>query len=177
MRPGVSTALTLPPELARKFLLLKLSLGMPAPNDPKLREELTQVAASLSGSYGKGKYCPGGHKEPCHGIDDLEEQMGKSAIRTSWPRSGRAGIKVGAPMRDRYARFVELSNQGRPRTWLRGYRSALASRLRHDARSSSPPRLERLWKQVEPLYQELHAYYAAQADCRSMERPRNVRTA
>src|SRR5436305_1027652 len=37
--------LQLPPDLARKFLLLKLSLGMPAPNDARLREELTQVAA------------------------------------------------------------------------------------------------------------------------------------
>src|SRR5206468_4029761 len=50
--------LALPAALKRKFLLMKLSLSLPAPSDAKLREELTQVASSLSGSYGKGKYCP-----------------------------------------------------------------------------------------------------------------------
>ncbi len=71
-------SLNLPPELKRKFLLLKLSLTLPAPKDAKLREELTQVAASLDGSYGKGKYCPGGNKEKCFGIDDLDERLAKS---------------------------------------------------------------------------------------------------
>jgi peptidyl-dipeptidase A len=51
-----------PPDLRRKFLLLKLSLTMPAPKDAKLREELMQVASSLDGSYGKGKYCPPGNR-------------------------------------------------------------------------------------------------------------------
>jgi peptidyl-dipeptidase A len=40
-------SLNLPPDLKRKFLLLKLSLTMPAPKDAKLREELTQTAAWL----------------------------------------------------------------------------------------------------------------------------------
>src|SRR3954468_15123314 len=35
--------LQLPPELRRKFFLLKLGLGTPAPRDPKLRGELTQI--------------------------------------------------------------------------------------------------------------------------------------
>src|SRR5580692_8752885 len=49
--------LSLPPDLARKFMLLRLSLTAPAPNDPALRKEMTQIAASLDGDYGKGKYC------------------------------------------------------------------------------------------------------------------------
>ena len=48
--------LKLPPELARKFLLLKLQLMAPAPKDPKLRKEITQIAVSLESDYGKGKY-------------------------------------------------------------------------------------------------------------------------
>jgi peptidyl-dipeptidase A len=152
--------LALPPDLRRKFLLLKLSLPMPAPKDPKLREELTQVASSLDGMYGKGKYCPGGPNEPCLSIDALEDRIAKSrdpkqieAMWTGWHR-------VGAPMRGRYARFVELSNQGARELgfadtgvlWRSGY--------------DMPPGefsadLERLWKQVEPLYRELHAYVRA----------------
>src|SRR6476469_4200671 len=49
--------LKLPPELARKFLLLKLSLVAPAPNNDAERKELTELASKLDGMYGKGKYC------------------------------------------------------------------------------------------------------------------------
>src|SRR6478735_10757590 len=47
----------LPPELARKFLLLKLSLTAPAPNNDAERKELTELASKLDGMFGKGKYC------------------------------------------------------------------------------------------------------------------------
>jgi len=36
--------LVLPPDAARKLLLLKLSIGLPAPSDPKLRAETTNLA-------------------------------------------------------------------------------------------------------------------------------------
>jgi len=45
----------LPPELARKFMLLRLSLTAPAPKDPALRKEMTQIGVSLNADYGKGK--------------------------------------------------------------------------------------------------------------------------
>src|SRR5277367_3979599 len=41
--------LSLPPELARQFMLLRLSLTAPAPKDPALGKERTQIAASLDG--------------------------------------------------------------------------------------------------------------------------------
>ena len=150
-------SINLPPDLKRKFLLLRLSLTMPAPKDGKLREELTQVAASLDGSYGKGKYCPGGTKEPCYGIDDLEEKLAKSrdpgAIAAMWT----GWHKVGVPMRDRYARFVELSNQG-----ARELGFADTGVLWRSGYDMTPEQfsaeLERVWTEVEPLYKELHTY-------------------
>lgn len=149
--------LKLPPALARKFLLLKLSLSMPAPNSAKLREELTQVAASLDGSYGKGKYCPGGPKEKCYGIDDLDEQMVTLRDPKKLAEIWAGWHAIGAPMKDRYARFAELSNQGARELgfkdtgaiWRAGY-DMTPEEFSAD--------LERLWKQVEPLYKELHAY-------------------
>jgi peptidyl-dipeptidase A len=86
-------ALNLPSDLRRKFLLMKLSLTLPAPSDAKLREELTQVASSLSADYGKGKYCPEDASGKCFGIDDLEEQMAKvrdpKQLAAIWAESGR----------------------------------------------------------------------------------------
>jgi len=46
--------LTLPPDAARKLLLLKLGIGLPAPTDPALRAETTQKAAELDAAYGRG---------------------------------------------------------------------------------------------------------------------------
>ncbi len=150
-------SLNLPPDLKRKFLLLKLSLTMPAPKDAKLREELTQVAASLDGSYGKGKYCPGGDKEPCLGIDDLDERLAKSRNTKDILNYWTGWHKIGAPMRTRYARFVDLSNQGAREL---GFSDTGAMwRAGYDMTPEQfSAELERVWKEVEPLYKELHTY-------------------
>jgi peptidyl-dipeptidase A len=150
-------SLNLPPDLKRKFLLLKLSLTLPAPKNANLREELTQVAASLDGSYGKGKYCPGDPKEKCFGIDDLDERLAKSRDPKEAAAIWAGWHKVGAPMRDRYARFVDLSNQG-----ARELGFADTGALWRAGYDMTPEQfsaeLERVWSEVSPLYQELHTY-------------------
>jgi peptidyl-dipeptidase A len=50
----------LSPESKRKLKLLKLSLTLPAPKDPKERTELPKIPASMEGEYGKGKKWPDG---------------------------------------------------------------------------------------------------------------------
>src|SRR5260370_33511527 len=57
--------LQLPPDVARKFKLLKLSVDIPAPHDPSAQAELAKIAASLDGDYGKGTGCPDDKKENC----------------------------------------------------------------------------------------------------------------
>lgn len=153
------SGLALPAELRRKFLLLRLSLTMPAPHNAELREELTQTASWLNGSYGKGKYCPDSAAKPdaCLGIDDLEERMAKSRDPKELTAMWVGWRKVGAPMKDRYSRFVQLSNQGAREIgfadtgvlWRAGY-DMTPEQFSAD--------LERLWTQVEPLYKELQAY-------------------
>jgi peptidyl-dipeptidase A len=150
-------SLDLPPDLRRKFNLLKLSLTMPAPADAKLRSELTMIAASLESSYGTGKYCPGNDSAKCMGIDEIEERMAKMRDPKELAAMWAGWQKVAIPMRDQYARFVELSNQGARELgfadtgamWRSGYDMA-PEEFSAD--------LERLWQQVKPLYLELHAY-------------------
>jgi peptidyl-dipeptidase A len=150
--------LNLPPELARKFELLKLSLVAPAPKDPKLRRELTQIAASLQGDYGKGKYCP--KPEDCLDITTIEQKMATSTDPRELEDLWIGWHKVGAPMRDRYARFVELSNQGAREL---GYKdTGVLWRASYDmAPDAFGADLERLWNQVRPLYLSLHTYVRA----------------
>ena len=152
------SGLDLPADLKRKILLLRLSLTMPAPHNAKLREELTQVASSLNGSYGKGKYCPDSTKpDTCLGIDDLEERMAKSRDPKELTDMWVGWHKVGAPMKDRYSRFAELSNQGAREIGFAD--TGVLWRAGYDMTPEQfSAELERLWTQVEPLYTELHAY-------------------
>src|SRR5262249_37324079 len=50
--------LKMPEDMERQFQLLRLSLTMAAPSNPKESEELTQIATRMEGIYGSGKYCP-----------------------------------------------------------------------------------------------------------------------
>ncbi len=149
--------LTLPPDAARKLMLLKLSIGLPAPQDPALRAETTQKAAQLDAAYGRGKYCPDSNPDHCLGIDEIDIKMAKSrdpkelaALWTGWHA-------VGVPMRGDYARLAELSNQG-----ARELGFADTGALWRSQYDMTPEEfqneIERLWTQVEPLYRELHTY-------------------
>src|SRR6185312_14855351 len=50
----------LSPAERRQFDVLKNSLTISAPPDPKEAEEVTRIVASMEGAYGSGKYCPNG---------------------------------------------------------------------------------------------------------------------
>ncbi len=151
--------LDMPPDLARKFLLLRLGLTAPTPKDPALRKEMTQIAASLDADYGKGKYCKTAND--CLDITEIETKMASSRDPQELLDLWKGWHSIGPPMRDRFARFVELSNQGAREMgfkdtgalWRSGYD------MPPDAFSAD---LERLWNQVRPLYLSLHTYVRAQ---------------
>jgi peptidyl-dipeptidase A len=161
--------LPLPPDAARKMLLLKLGIGLPAPSDPALRAETTQKAAELDATYGRGKYCPGApgdrssspgldaNPDHCLGIDDINIKMTQShdpkelaALWTGWHT-------VGKPMRGDYARLTQLSNQGARELGFADTGALWRSQYDMPPEEFSAD-IERLWKQVEPLYLELHTY-------------------
>jgi peptidyl-dipeptidase A len=144
----------LPPELRRQILLLQVNAPA-APKDPKLLAEQTQLAAQLTGMYGKGKYCP--TPDNCMGIDDLSNIMAHSRDPEELTRLWVGWHAVGAPMRGKYARFMELQNigarelgyQDTGELWRAGYDMTPAE---------FSAEVERAWKQLEPLYRELHTY-------------------
>jgi peptidyl-dipeptidase A len=147
----------LPPDVARKIKLLKLALTLPAPKDPAERDELTKLAASLEGDYGKGKYCPDGDKGKCFGVDELEVIMGDSRDPEELKRVWLGWHKIAAPYRKDYARFVELSNKGAAEM---GFKDTGAMwRAKYDMEPDAfAAEMERLWQQVKPLYDSLYTY-------------------
>jgi peptidyl-dipeptidase A len=149
--------LALPPDAARKLLLLKLSIGLPAPSDPKLRAEETQKAAELDAAYGKGRYCPDSNPDNCLGIDEVGVKMANSRDPQELTALWSGWHAVGKPMRNDYARLAELSNQG-----ARELGFADTGSLWRSQYDMTPEQfqseIERLWTQVQPLYRELHTY-------------------
>ena len=147
----------LSPEARRKLKLLKLSLTLPAPKDPKERNELTKIAASMEGEYGKGKYCPDGENGKCLSLPDLEQIMGNSRDPEELKKAWVGWHQIAVPIRKEYVRFVELSNKGASEM---GFKDTGAMwRSKYDMEPDAfAAEMERLWQQVKPLYDSLYTY-------------------
>jgi peptidyl-dipeptidase A len=190
--------LKMPPELARKFLLLKLSLTAPAPNNDAERKELTELASKLDGMYGKGKYCKpatagaastsaqsagssavsvvsagekpasaassgtsADRKEKCLSLNDLSRIMASSTNPDELLDAWVGWHKISVPMKDRYARFVQLSNKGATELGFKDTGAMWRSNYDMSPEEFSAE-IERLWQQVEPFYISLHTYVRKQ---------------
>ena len=149
--------LTLPADLARKFLLLRLSVSVPAPRNAQAQAELARIAASLEGDYGKGAWCPDANRDNCRQLPVIERILAESRDPQELLRAWQGWHAIAPPMRDRFTRLVELGNRGARELgfdnvgamWRSGY--------------DMPPaefsaELDRLWQQVRPLYLSLHSY-------------------
>jgi peptidyl-dipeptidase A len=151
----------LDPVMARKMLLLKLATSFPAPNDPKEQKELASVLASLDGDYGKGKWCPDGVSGKCLDVTAVGKLMATSRDPEELKRAWIGWHAIGAPMRQRYVRMVELGDKGSREL---GFADAGALwRSNYDMPADAFAQdLDRLWEQLRPLYLSLHAYVRGQ---------------
>jgi peptidyl-dipeptidase A len=150
--------LALSPDLARKFLLLKLSLTAPAPKDPALRREMTEIGVSLDADYGKGKYCR--KNGECLDITAIEKLMSTSHDPEELKEVWAGWHAIAPPMRTRYTRFVDLSNQGAREIGFKD--TGVLWRAGYDMTPEEfSADLERLWNQVRPLYLSLHTFVRA----------------
>ncbi|HMF99488.1 MAG TPA: M2 family metallopeptidase [Vicinamibacterales bacterium] len=151
-------AVNVPAEDRRQLMLLKTSLVLATPSDPKESDELSKIMARLESTYGKGKWCSDPSKpDTCRNIDEVTKIMATSrdagALKAAW----EGWHTVAPPMKKDYQRFVELSNKGAREL---GFADTGAMwRSKYDM----PPdaftkELDRLWDQVRPLYLKLHAY-------------------
>src|SRR5579883_3356036 len=151
--------LKLDPVTARKINLLKLSLTIATPADPKESEELTHITASLEGTYGKGKYCPSG-PDSCKDVEDITKIMAESRdpkqlldVWTGWHA-------ISKPMRLDFGKYVQLANKGAQQLGFKD--NGAMWRSQYDMPPDDFAReLDRLWDQVKPLYMSLHAYVRA----------------
>jgi peptidyl-dipeptidase A len=148
------------PDAKRQITLLKLTSTLPAPDDDAKRTELAQTMAKLEGMYGKGKYCKSPKDKKCRDLGQLEEVLMNERDYDKQLDAWTGWHDVAKPMRPLYQRFVELGNEGAKNI---GYADmGVLWRSRYDM----PPEafdaeVERLWGQVEPLYESLHCHVRA----------------
>jgi peptidyl-dipeptidase A len=146
----------LDPVVARKLDILRNGIVLPAPTTPGAADELNTIATDLASRYGKGKGTLDG--QPISG-SDIEAEMGNlertpaelAEMWTSWHDS------VGAPMKDDYARMVNIANEGAQEL---GFSDVGAMwRSNYDM----PPdefaaMVDGVWQDLRPLYLALHTY-------------------
>jgi peptidyl-dipeptidase A len=148
--------LTLDPVTARKLKLLKLSLTIATPSDPKESEELTRIVSGMEGAYGKGKYCPSG-PESCKDLEELSKTIAESRDAKELKEAWTGWHAISRPIRKDFVRYVELANKGARQLGFKDNGAMWCSKY------DMPPddfakELDRLWEQMKPLYVSLHAY-------------------
>ena len=148
--------LPLTPDVARKMKLLKLSLSLPAPSNAAERAELTHIAASMEGAYGKGKYCPPGTAQ-CLDIVDLTRLMANSRDPKELLDAWQGWHAIGTPLRKDYVRYVELTNKGARELGFADHGALWRSKYDMGP-DDFAKEADRLWEQIRPLYLSLHAY-------------------
>jgi peptidyl-dipeptidase A len=143
----------------RAIDLIKLGSSMPAPNDPELRAELARISVEMDSMYGKGKYCPEG-EDRCLSLGELEYTLASSRDFDTLLDAWQGWRTIAPPIRPLYERFAELTAMGARELgydnlgdlWKAGY-DMPSDEFEQEA--------ERLWGQVEPLYEALHCHVRA----------------
>jgi peptidyl-dipeptidase A len=144
--------LELPDQLERKMNVLRTGITLPAPSRSGAAEELAEIATWLKSTYATGTFTLDGEKLDLTGLEEiLDTSRDPEQLAKAW-----AGWRtIAEPMSGRYARMVEIANEGArelgfsdlAQMWLSNYGMS-AEEIEREA--------ERLWTQVEPLYEQLH---------------------
>lgn len=139
----------------RKLNILRSSLVLPAPLDPIKNAELANISAELNGLYGKGKYCLADGR--CLTQPELSGIMGESRDPATLLDVWQGWRQIAKPMRPLFEREVVLANEGAKDLGYANLSQLWRSQydMEPDAFSTE---LDRLWGQVQPLYESLHCY-------------------
>lgn len=145
------------PVTARKLMLLKLYLVLPAPAREGAAAELAALESGLDSTYSTGKFDYKGRQITLNDAEDiLRESRDPAELKAVW----EGWRTVSPPMRADYAQLVALANEGSKGL---GYSDTGALwRAKYDmAPDAFAAETDRVWAQVEPFYKNLHCYVRA----------------
>ena len=142
----------------RKLNILRSGITIPAPRDAVKTAEQAEIGVKLAGMYGKGEYCYA--NGACLNLGLLSDIMAESRDADALLEAWNGWRKISPPMKDLYARQVELANEGAAELGF----SDLGTMWRsaYDMPPEDfPAELDRLWTDVKPLYEALHCHVRA----------------
>jgi peptidyl-dipeptidase A len=142
------------PVTARKLKLLKLYLVSPAPDRPGAAAELSTLTTRMDSAYSSGKL---EHKGKTLTLNDAEDVLAESRDPAELKAVWEGWHAVGAGIKGDYARFVGLSNEGALGLGFKDTGALWRSAYDMDP-DAFAAETDRLWKQVEPFYRNLHCY-------------------
>src|SRR6202011_5944365 len=94
--------LILPDDVQRQLRLLRLAPNIPAPDDAAERGELAAIETSMTGTYGKGQFCPPRLAGKCLHLDDLSRTMATSRKYDELLEAWTGWHEIAKPMREKY---------------------------------------------------------------------------
>ncbi len=151
---------TLTPDQTRKMSILLAGMVIPAPStgtpeeQKKISDELNTITTNLQSTYGKGKFTIDGKElnlEELSGI--LSDSRDPKKLQQAW--EGWQTIAV--PMAKDYARMVEIGNAGAKELGFSDIADMWLSNYDMPSKDMEAT-VEKLWSQVQPLYNDLHCY-------------------
>lgn len=148
------------PITAKAYTNLTKGKELLPPDKPEEIAELANLGTKISGMYGAGKYCKAGSNEEkggdknCRDLTVLSEVMANSRNYDELLDAWTGWHSLAPAYRKDYQRYIELANAGARAygfsdlgaSWRSGYDMPTAD---------FEAEVERLWKQVEPLYKSL----------------------
>jgi peptidyl-dipeptidase A len=146
--------LDLDPALSRKMNRLRTGITLPAPSRDGAAEELAELGTWLASTYSTGTFPLGESTLDLAAAEAIiESSRNPEELAAVW-----AGWRtVAEPMAEPYAEMVVLADEGArelgfadlAEMWLSGYEMSPAE---------IEAEVERLWGQVQPLYERLHCH-------------------
>lgn len=153
---GRYRSLPLEPDQMRKLDLLQWGVRLPPPDDPVASAELFSLVDEMTRVYSTGRFCPD-WSEDCMELQGMQSELAASRdparLQSVWDGWHDLFPRLGPT----YQRYRELANQGAEglgfedlgALWRAGFEME-PGQVRAEA--------QRLWEQLLPLYQALHAY-------------------
>jgi len=142
----------------RKLQMLRSGIVVPAPLDPAKTAEQAEIGARLGGMYGSGTYCR--EDGSCLALGELEDILDQSRDPAQLLEAWNGWRTIAPPMKDLYARQVELANEGARELGFDDLGTMWRSGYDMDP-AEFPVTLDALWAQVSPLYEALHCHVRA----------------
>jgi peptidyl-dipeptidase A len=142
----------------RKLNTLRSAITIPAPMDDAKSAEQAEIGVKLDGMYGKGKYCD--EDGVCRDLGQLSEVIARSRDADELLEAWNGWRTVSVPMKDMYSRQVVLANEAASELGFDNLGTMWRSAYDMPP-EDFPDELDRLWNQVQPLYEALHCHVRA----------------